>query len=236
MLHIDNSYTNYLNVLESIKNIALHSKRNPEEIKLILVTKGVSIERLKIFLQQVNKDTPIYFGENFYQEARDKINELKSYTNLSWHFIGHLQTNKAKYIAKDFHYLHTISSINLAKELNKHLQKHNRRLPCLIQVNLGNEPQKHGINPNELLSLTKELQNYEYIELKGLMTIHPYSENKEDSRYWFRNLRNLLEILNNELSLNLRELSMGMSNDYDIAIQEGATFIRIGTLIFGKRG
>ncbi len=211
----------------------MRAGRNPEEIKLIAVTKTVPT---LLIMEAIEAGLRI-FGENRVQEARDKIPEIMQRspaTNLSWHMIGPLQKNKARYAVKLFDMIHSVDSKGLAEEINKQAMKAGKIQDILIEVKLSPEETKHGIRPEglfELLEFTSGLKN---LQVRGLMTIPPYSENPEDSRPYFRRLRELLEEANRK-GFPLKELSMGMSGDFEIAVEEGATMVRIGTAIFGER-
>ncbi len=222
-----------INTIKScINQAAIACGRNPETIKLVAVSKTKSAD----MVSKAIKAGITIFGENYIQEAADKIKTL-SYPNVSWHFIGHLQTNKAKPAVRLFDLIHTVDSLKLALELNKHAGKMNKVQNILIQVNIGNESSKSGIYSEKTLELVKNLSRLEYVSVKGLMTIPPFFENPEDTRPFFSALRKLKDLIIKETMPHviINDLSMGMSNDYKVAIQEGATFVRIGTAIFGKR-
>jgi len=220
------------NILEKIRIVSEKAGIEPDNIKLVAVTKGVGSEKIREAALAGQR----IFGESFFQEARDKIEALLTENNeINWHFIGHLQTNKAKYIARYFDYLHTLDSLELAFELNSRLEKNNKILPVLIQINIGMEKQKHGVFSEDARDFLIEIKKLPFLDVKGLMTIHPFSDNPHDSIKWFRLLRELRDNLENEFNVNLPELSMGMSDDFEYAIMEGSTFVRIGTQIFGER-
>ncbi len=229
---MENIRENINNILKTIRIAAEKAGRSPDDVKLVAVSKGVGIERIKEAVIAGQK----ILGESFYQEARDKIEALliEKY-EINWHFIGHLQTNKAKYIAKYFDYLHTLDSLELALELNRHLEKKGKALSVLIQVNIGKEGQKHGILPENAKDFLCEIKKFPYLDIKGLMTIHPLSDNPIDSIRWFKGLRELRDKLELETNIKLNELSMGMSDDFEEAVMEGATFVRTGAQIFGER-
>lgn len=211
----------------------MRAGRNPEEIKLIAVTKTVPPERI---IEAIEAGLRI-FGENRVQEARDKIPAIMQRApdiKLSWHMIGPLQKNKAKYAVKLFDMIHSVDSKELALEINKQAEKIGKIQDILIEVKLSSEETKHGISPEEFFELLEFTCTLKNLNVKGLMTIPPYSENPEDSRPYFRRLRELLEEANIK-GFPLKELSMGMSGDFEIAIEEGATMVRIGTAIFGER-
>ncbi len=220
-------------IFKKICHAAMKAGRSPEDIKLIAVTKTISPE---IVREAVDIGLRI-FGENRVQEARDKILALQPYTsqsNIQWHLIGHLQKNKAKYAVQLFDLIHTVDSIELAEELNKQALKSAKIQKVLIQVMLSEEETKHGIAENDLMKLLNGIKLFKNIELLGFMTMPPYFENPENARPYFRRLREIRDGLQKE-GFHLLELSMGMSNDFEIAIEEGATMVRVGTAIFGER-
>ncbi len=224
---------NIENILNLIDSSANKSGRKREEIKLIAVSKTFPAEKVKEAINAGITD----FGENYVQDFLSKYDKLIN-EKINWHFIGHLQTNKIKYIYNKINLLHTLDSLKLAEKLNNKLSENSQTLDVLVQVNIGKEKNKYGIFEENLESFFEKLLNYKNINIKGLMTITPYFENKEDVRPLYRKMRKLLENLsnlNNNENINLKELSMGMSHDFDIAIEEGATMIRVGTAIFGQR-
>ena len=176
------------------------------------------------------------FGENYVQEAREKFNALYSY-RISWHFIGHLQTNKAKYVVKIFELIHSVDSLKLARELDKQARKNNKVQNVLVQVNIAQEDSKSGVNAQDTLALIQEMSCLENISVKGLMTMPPYFYAPEKVRPFFKALRELRDHIRNAdiRGVSMNELSMGMTGDFEVAIQEGATLVRIGTAIFGER-
>lgn len=179
-----------------------------------------------------------HFGESYAQEMRQKFYELDKLNILSpkWHFIGHLQTNKVKYIAPFVYMIHSVDSVELANEIQKQAKKNSRKIDVLVQVNTSGEKSKFGCNPNETISLIEKIKNYENIQICGLMTIGSFSMAENIIRKEFRLLCQIFEQSKDTFpELPLRHLSMGMSHDYLIAIKEGATIIRIGTAIFGER-
>ncbi len=202
-----------------------HKKnRLPCEITLVGVTKTVSLERI----QEAIDAGLTFFGENRIQEAKEKIKFLGN--KARWHFIGHLQTNKAKEAIELFEMIQSVDSIRLAEKLNQVAEQSNKILPVLLEVNIGKEITKHGFVEEEVLNMSKELKRLSNIQIKGLMTVAPYSENPEDVRPFFKKMKNLFcELEKPEI------LSMGMSHDYRIAIEEGSTMIRLGQAIFGAR-
>ena len=208
-------------ILERIHAAAARSDRSQETIKLIAVTKTVSSEKIRQAVEAGVTD----IGENRLQEALPKRDELRELP-LTWHFIGHLQTNKAKKVVENFDWVQCVDRPELAEKLN---QSAGKPLPVLIEVNLGGEATKSGIDPSKLQRFIADFTAYERLQLRGLMTIPPFFENPEHVRPYFKKLRELSE------RFNLPELSMGMSHDFEIAIEEGTTMVRIGTLLFGER-
>lgn len=222
-------------VFKKITYAALRTGRNPEEIKLIAVTKSQSIDKIKEASQLGLR----IFGENRVQEAKIKIEALKEFIaqwkmNIEWHMIGHLQSNKAKEAVRLFEIIHSVDSEKLAVIINKEAEKINKIQRILIQVKLSEELSKYGLSIEKIEDLIKLCTKLPNIKVEGLMTIPPYSENPEESRPYFRKLRQIKEILSQK-GYHLNELSMGMSNDFEIAIEEGATMVRIGTALFGQR-
>ena len=175
-------------------------------------------------------------GENYIQEAREKINVLSSYA-VSWHFIGHLQSNKAKYAVKLFDLIHAIDSLKLARELDKQAKKISKIQQVLIQVNIGEESSKSGVYKQDTIELIEAISLLENLSVKGLMTMPPFFNAPEKVRPFFADLRTLRDHIKNAniTNITMDELSMGMTGDFEAAIEEGATLVRIGTAIFGKR-
>lgn len=218
-------------VQEHIAAAAIHAGRNPSSVALVVVTKTVDIDRIR---EAVDAGARI-LGENRVQEAREKIEALGRIA--SWHLIGRLQSNKAKYAVRLFDLIHSVDGIQLAQELNKHAAKIGKRQSILVEVNIAGETQKAGVSEQDAVSLVREAAKLPNISVEGLMIIPPYSENPEDSRPYYRRLRELAMRIREENipGVSMRELSMGMSGDYEIAIAEGATMVRVGTAIFGER-
>lgn len=219
---------NLLRVRERIEKAAFRVGRDPKEIKLVAVSKTVDVVRIK---EAINSGVSI-LGENYVQEAKKKIEEIGR--SVSWHFIGHLQSNKAKYVVKLFDMLHSLDNVHLAEELNHRAEQADQRLRVLIEINLSGEMTKFGTQEGKILDLVNRVLQLRYLSLEGLMTMPPYFDLAELSRPYYRRLRELKEKLDKE-GIPLKELSMGMSNDFEVAVEEGATYVRIGTAIFGPR-
>lgn len=230
-------------VRERIEAAARRAGRDPVEIKLVAVSKTVDINRIK---EAIDSGINI-FGENRVQETKEKISNLKSQITpptpplnkggiegVEWHLVGHLQTNKVKMAVMLFDLIHSVDSIRLAEEINSQAEKIGKKERVLIEVNLGGEETKYGISPAETTGLVMDMSKLKNISLEGLMTMPPFSAEPEDSRKYFRELRDLSKDIEKE-GIRVKELSMGMSNDFEVAIEEGATMVRIGTAIFGRR-
>ncbi len=219
-------------VLADIQHAAVKSQREPKEIKLIAVSKKMPPNAIA----RAQQCGQLIFGENYIQEARSKIEQLDP--QLRWHFIGHLQSNKAKEAARIFQMVETVDRLKIARSLDRHAGNYGRSLEILIQVNIGEEPQKSGVPPEQTSQLLQNIQELKNLRIRGLMTTPPYGRQAEQSRSWFRSLKKIsLQCAEKGLFYdNDRvELSMGMSGDYKVAIEEGATIIRVGTAIFGSR-
>lgn len=219
---------NVLRVMERIEKAAKTVGRNPEEINLVAVSKTVESARIK---EAIEAGVSI-LGENYVQEAQKKIDEIGR--TVSWHFVGHLQSNKAKYAIRLFDMIHSLDSISLAEELNRRAEKEGRTMNAMIEVNLSGEATKFGAEEARVFDIAQRVLNLSHLSLVGLMTMPPYFDSPEMSRPYFIQLRELKERMDKE-GIPVKELSMGMSNDFEIAIEEGATFVRVGTAIFGAR-
>jgi pyridoxal phosphate enzyme (YggS family) len=219
---------NLLKVRERIERAAQKAGRDPKEIKLVAVSKTVEVDRIK---EAIEAGVSI-LGENYVQEAQEKIEALGK--SVSWHFIGHLQSNKAKYAVRLFDVIHSIDSIPLAEELNRRVEQPDRVIRVMIEVNLSKEATKFGTDEERVLNLARRIQNLDHLSLEGLMTMPPYFDSPEMSRPYYVALRELKDRMVKE-GIPLKELSMGMSNDFEIAVEEGATYVRVGTAIFGPR-
>jgi len=202
------------------------------KIQLIAVSKTNPPEKIR---QAIDCGLTV-FGENYIQESKNKIAEIPD-SSISWHFIGHLQRNKAKYAVKLFNLIHTVDSMKLAEELNRQAKKINKIQHILLQVNVGMEGSKSGVSPDDALGLSKDVSCLQNLKIKGLMTIPPLYNAPEQVTPYFKTLRALRDTIQNKKIPNVQmdELSMGMTGDFEVAIQEGATLIRIGTAIFGER-
>lgn len=206
--------------------------RAPADIQLVAVSKRFPVSAVEEAIASGHK----VFGENYIQEAEEKHKTVGGKCHL--HFIGHLQSNKAKIAARIFDVIETVDSLKLANALNRHLETLNRTIDILLQVNIGHDDAKSGVNPEAAEELLRELNLLSNIRVIGLMTMPPFTDDPELARPHFKELRLLADQLNHKglfPKTNKVELSMGMSNDYHIAIQEGATIIRVGTAIFGHR-
>jgi pyridoxal phosphate enzyme (YggS family) len=219
-------------VKDRIKKAADACDRNPDSIRLVAVSKTVPTDRVKEAIEA----GVTTLGENYVQEAQDKINALVSFP-VSWHFIGHLQSNKAKYAVKLFDLIHSVDSFKLARELNKQALKNGRIQQILIQVNISREDTKSGISADETFGLVDSISRLENLSIKGLMTMPPYFNQPERVRPFFSALRDLRDQIKDKAipDVSMDELSMGMTGDYEAAIKEGATIVRVGTAIFGER-
>jgi len=219
---------NLLKVREKIERAAQKAGRDPKEIKLVAVSKTVEVDRIK---EAIEAGVSI-LGENYVQEAQEKIEALGK--PVSWHFIGHLQSNKAKYAVRLFDVIHSLDSIPLAEELSRRAEQPDRVIRVMIEVNLSKEATKFGTDEERVLNLARRIQNLGHLSLEGLMTMPPYFDSPEMSRPYYVALRELEDRMIKD-GIPLKELSMGMSNDFEIAIEEGATYVRVGTAIFGQR-
>lgn len=225
---------NLEDVRTNITNAALRAGRKPSDIKLIAVSKTKPVEDIREAV-----DCGIMtFGENRVQELTDKISYFDSLDIApEWHLIGHLQTNKCKYIVGKTRLIHSVDSYRLADELNRESVKKSVITDILIEINIGNEESKFGVKPEGCEALIREIAVLPNIRIMGLMCVAPFTENPESNRGFFRQMKNLsVDIASKNIdNVNMCELSMGMTGDYQIAIEEGATMVRVGTGIFGQR-
>lgn len=215
-------------------NIVRYTQILPPGCVLIAVSKTQPIEKI----QEAYDAGQRAFGENKAQEMARKHEQLPR--DIQWHMIGHLQTNKVKYIAPFVHLIHAVDSLKLLTEIDKQAKKNNRIISCLLQVHIAEEETKFGLSPEEVMELLKSdaMQSLDHIRITGLMGMATFTENMEQVRKEFRSLSQLFTALRSESlpkQVTMQELSMGMSGDYNIAIEEGSTMVRIGTSIFGER-
>ena len=224
-------YENYLEVEKKVQEACKRAGRNREEVTLIAVSKTKPVSMIEELLPHGVVD----FGENKVQELTAKYEVLPK--DLNWHLIGHLQRNKVKYIIDKVDLIHSVDSIRLAQTIDKEAQKHDLIANILVEVNVAKEESKFGLMPEEVDGFIDEIANLKHIQVKGLMTIAPFVENPEKNRTVFADLRKLsVDIAKKNVdNVNVSILSMGMTNDYEVAVEEGATMVRVGTGIFGAR-
>jgi pyridoxal phosphate enzyme (YggS family) len=222
---------NIKTVMDRIISAAKLAGRDPATVRLVVVTKTIDHQRI---IEAVNAGATI-LGENRVQEAREKIEKLGSVAK--WHMIGHLQVNKARYAVKLFDLIHSVDNLELAAEIDRQAAKIGKVQNVLVEVNIAGEASKAGMMVKNAPALVREIAKHGNIAIQGLMTIPPFSERPEDSRPYFCVLRELAESIAGENIPNavMKELSMGMSGDFEVAIEEGATLVRVGTAIFGER-
>jgi PLP dependent protein len=223
---------NLLEISKRIQAACSRVGRDAAGVSLIGVTKMVPLNRIR---EGVEAGIRI-LGENYVQEASKKVQALSD-LSISWHFIGHLQSNKVKVVLEAFDLIHSVDRESLARELDRQAHKRGKRIPVLLQVNTGQEESKSGLPPAELLPFFERLSAWDGLDVRGLMALPPYYDDPEEVRPHFRTLRELLDRLREKTAgpERLSELSMGMSHDFEVAIEEGATMIRIGTALFGTR-
>lgn len=214
---------------ERIKKAALKANRNPREIKLVAVTKTATIEQIK---EAISAGVKI-IGENKVLEAKEKYQILNA--DIEWHLVGHLQTNKTKYAIEIFDCIHSVDSIKLAREIDRRSLQFGVITNVLVEVNVSGEETKYGINPEKVEPFLREISEFPRIKVGGFMTIAPIAEDKEEVRPYFRKLRELSEEIKGKSIKNvtMEYLSMGMTDDFEVAIEEGANMVRIGRGIFG---
>ena len=206
--------------------------RNSDEVQIIAVTKTFPVELIKEAIEAGQID----FGENYVQELQEKRKTLAE-KKINWHFIGHLQSNKVKYLSEYIYLIHSVDNLNLGKEISKRAERCNRIQDVLVEVHTTDEATKFGVQPENAVTLIKELSRLTHLRVCGLMTMGPFSDNSNDSRSSFRCIADLKKQIEAEgiINVQMRHLSMGMTHDFEVAIEEGATLIRIGTAIFGRR-
>jgi pyridoxal phosphate enzyme (YggS family) len=219
-------------ILERAKMAAIRSGRSPEDIIIIAVSKTVDAERAR----EAAENGLINLGENRVQELVSKFEQLSD-IDVKWHLIGHLQKNKVKYIIDKADLIHSVEDLELANEINKRALKHNITVNVLVELNIGEEDSKFGIDEKSVYEFVKSMEQYENIRVLGLMTVAPFCENPEDVRWVFKKMKEIFDKISvmKLKNVEMKYLSMGMTNDFEIAIEEGANIIRIGTAIFGAR-
>ena len=222
---------NLANVRKNIEDACKKVGRDVSEVTLITVSKTKPLSDLRIAYEEGSRD----FGENKVQELVSKIDEMPS--DVKWHLIGHLQRNKVKYIAGKVAMIHSVDSYRLAEEINVQAKKNSCVIPILIEINIAGEDTKFGIKPEEAEELIREISELENVKVSGLMTIAPNVANPEENRAYFKAMKDLfVDISSKNIdNVEMKVLSMGMTNDYTVAVEEGATMIRVGTGIFGAR-
>ncbi len=221
---------NLIEINEKIEEAAAKSQRNKDDITLVGVSKTIDILRIKEAL--VCGVTTL--GENKVQEFLPKYEQLPT---ANWHFIGHLQTNKVKFLIGKVSLIHSVDNFKLAEQINKYSENLNIVTNILIEVNIAEEPTKNGVPVSQAFELVKNIANLQFVKLCGLMTVAPYVVNCENNRIYFKKMHNLfIDIQDKNVNnIDMKFLSMGMTNDYTVAIEEGANIVRIGTGIFGTR-
>ncbi len=220
-----------LSVQENVKRACQTAGRNLSDVTLIAVSKTKPIEMLQEIYDEGIRD----FGENKVQELIEKYEIMPK--DIRWHLIGHLQTNKVKYIVDKVYMIHGVDSLKLAKEISKEAMKHQTKVNILIQVNIAKEDSKYGVYEENAVQLVEDVAKLPGIMIRGLMTIAPYVENAEENRQFFEKMKQLsVDIIHKNIdNVSMDCISMGMTGDYMIAIEEGTTCIRVGTAIFGER-
>lgn len=220
-----------MEIEHNIEKALERSGRAREDILLLAVTKTQSIEQMK----EAMEEGFFHFGENRVQELMEKYEAFPE--KIQWHLIGHLQTNKVKYIIDKVDMIQAVDSLRLAEEIEKRAVLANKKVDILIEINIAKESSKFGLLAEELENFLLTVSKMEHLCIKGLMTVAPFVENAEENRKYFQEMRELLVDMNGKKIHNvcMEELSMGMTNDYMVAIEEGATIVRVGTAIFGAR-
>lgn len=222
---------NLKNTEMRIAGICQRVGRNPDEVTLIAVSKTKPVSDIREAMDFGMKN----FGENKVQELRDKTKEITE--PLNWHMIGHLQTNKVHYLPGIVSMIHSVDNLKLAETIEKEFAKQGERIDVLCEVNMAREDTKFGLSPEEVLDFVRSIRDFPHLNIRGLMTIAPFTQDPEENRPYFRGLRELKDEINRQAILEkpMDTLSMGMTNDYEIAVEEGATLVRVGTGIFGER-
>lgn len=222
---------NLSEVEKNIQAACINSGRKREEVTLIAVSKTKPVSMLEEAYESGIRD----FGENKVQELCDKYEQMEK--DIRWHMIGHLQTNKVKYLIGKTALIHSVDSYKLACEIEKQAAKQEYIMDILVEINIANESTKFGVSTEEVIALVKQIASLPHLQIKGLMTVAPYVENAEENRSFFRKIKQLSVDINNQNidNVTMEILSMGMTGDYMVAIEEGATIVRVGTGIFGER-
>lgn len=222
---------NLTKVEENIQKACDKAGRKRSEVTLIAVSKTKPVE----MLQEIYDEGIREFGENKVQEMCEKMELMPQ--DIKWNMIGHLQTNKVKYIIGKTSLIHSVDSLKLAEEIQKQAVRHDVTADILVEVNIANEESKFGISKDETIQMVRDIAKLDHLKIKGLMTIAPFVENPEDNRLYFREIKQLSVDINNQNidNVSMDVLSMGMTGDYMVAIEEGATMVRVGTGIFGER-
>ena len=221
---------NLAEVWERICQAIQKSGRDPDSVHLVAVSKQVGMAQI----EEARIAGAVIFGENKIQDAVPRVDQLGS-EGISWHFIGHLQKNKVKFLGEHFDLIHSVDSLELAEKIAAQCQTENRVQSVLLQVNVSGETAKFGMEPGELEKQMVAFSRLKGIRVEGLMTIPPYHPNPENSRRHFSRLRGFRDQCEKQNRLSLHKLSMGMTNDFEVAVEEGATLVRVGTAIFGPR-
>jgi len=223
---------NFKNIKRRIRLAAERAGRNPADTRLVAVTKELSVA---VVAEGIRAGSDI-FGENKVQDARDKVEAL-GHDGIEWHFIGHLQKNKVKFIFDLFDLIHSVDSLALAEAIHEKAEGLGLCMPILLQVNVSGEESKFGLDPKNVIKVIRKVTSLKGLKVRGLMTIPPYDSNPERSRPYYIRLRELRDTCSKLAipGVSLDELSMGMSNDYEVAVEEGATLVRVGTALFGPR-
>ncbi|GGE22435.1 UPF0001 protein YlmE [Marinithermofilum abyssi] len=222
---------NWRRIQQQIEEACRRSGRDPEEVTVVAVTKYVDTERTREAL-----DTGLeHIAESRVQEALPKWNALGD--RGTWHFIGHLQRNKVKPVVERFTYLHSLDRLSLAKEVSRRCEQQDRIMRCFLQVNVSGEDSKFGVEPDKLVEFAEEAAQFPYLQIEGLMTMAPYTDDPEETRPVFRRLKELQQELQRleHPRLQVPHLSMGMSRDFVVAVEEGATFLRLGSILVGGK-
>lgn len=222
---------NLTNVENAIQAACERSSRARSDVTLIAVSKTKPVEMLKEIYDAGVRD----FGENKVQEICDKYGQLPS--DIRWHMIGHLQRNKVKYIIDKVCMIHSVDSYRLAEEINIQAKKHQLVMPILLEINIAQEQTKFGVSKEDALLLAEEIAHLDNVQVEGLMAVAPYVDDPEDNRKYFQEIKQLaVDIQHKNIdNINMHALSIGMTGDYTVAIEEGATMVRVGTGIFGER-